>query len=61
MRNALNDFEGTPNEKIWKGVEKLPEYNSRFPSWKRRDLRGILKSITPDGLILLKVSLHLTF
>ena len=35
---------GTPNETVWPGVSKLPDYNPEFPTWPRQKL---IKSCGP--------------
>lgn len=29
---------GTPNERIWPGVSQLPDFGSKFPNWKPKEL-----------------------
>ena len=44
---------GTPNEKVWPGVSKLPDYNPEFPKWPAQKLTkscGPLESQAVDML-----------
>ena len=35
---------GTPNQSMWFGIDKLPDYNGAFPQWKKQNLlQHILK------------------
>lgn len=29
---------GTPSEQIWPGVSQLPDFGSKFPNWKPKEL-----------------------
>ena len=44
---------GTPNEKSWNGVTKLPEFKLTFPQFKGKGLNEYNKNIDPIGLDLL--------
>merc|ERR1711920_651607 len=33
---------GTPNESVWPGVSKLPDYSITFPNWRARDFKQII-------------------
>uniref|UniRef100_A0A7S0DRL2 Protein kinase domain-containing protein n=1 Tax=Amorphochlora amoebiformis TaxID=1561963 RepID=A0A7S0DRL2_9EUKA len=39
---------GTPTEKDWPGVTKLPHYNLQYPQWKIRPLKGSLTAAIPS-------------
>lgn len=43
---------GTPNESIWEGVSRLPDFKATFPQWQRQDLEQYMPK-SPDGLDLL--------
>lgn len=45
---------GTPTEKTWPGVSKLPDYKSSFPNWSENILRTLLKNVDKDGVNLLE-------
>lgn len=30
---------GTPKEDSWEGVSKLPDWQGKFPNWKRANLK----------------------
>nr|CAD7405899.1 unnamed protein product [Timema poppensis] len=40
---------GTPDESVWPGVSKLPDYKSMFPSWESQDIDEILPGLDPSG------------
>ena len=44
---------GTPNETIWPGVSKLPDYKISFPKWKAQNLAEVVPGLGIDGLDLL--------
>ena len=44
---------GTPNEKTWPGITKLPEFKLTFPQFKGKGLEYYNKNIDPVGLDLL--------
>lgn len=44
---------GTPNEKIWPGVSKLPNYRSKFPQFKSKGLISYCSNLDENGLDLL--------
>ena len=43
---------GTPNESIWEGVSRLPDFKATFPQWQRQDLEKFMPAC-PEGLDLL--------
>nr|CAD7259995.1 unnamed protein product [Timema shepardi] len=47
---------GTPDESVWPGVSKLPDYKSMFPSWESQDIDEILPGLDPSGQDLFLVS-----
>lgn len=47
---------GTPSEKTWPGVEKLPDFKKTFPQWARQDLFRFLPPMDKDAIDLLTVS-----
>ncbi|XP_071484181.1 cyclin-dependent kinase 2-like [Diadema antillarum] len=48
---------GTPDEKLWPGVTKLPDYKTSFPRWTPQDLNKIVPMLNKDGKELLKMML----
>ena len=44
---------GTPNEEIWPGVSKLPDYKLTFPQWKHKSIKKYFKDFDEDGLDLM--------
>jgi cyclin-dependent kinase 2 len=34
---------GTPNETIWPGVNKLPDFKPTFPKWQAKSVRGVIR------------------
>lgn len=46
---------GTPDENVWPGVSRLPDYKSSFPQWNRQDLSKCLPTMEPEGIDLLNV------
>lgn len=48
---------GTPNDEIWPGVGKLPDYKPTFPQWSKQDIAWIVTTLDEDGIDLLQVSL----
>ena len=52
---------GTPDELIWPGVTKLPDFKSQFPRWEPQSLDLILpRTLSDQGKDLFKVSLTWT-
>lgn len=51
---------GTPNEEMWPGVGKLPNWHV-YPQWKPTKLSTLVPGLDSDGYDLLEVSekLHL--
>jgi cyclin-dependent kinase len=48
---------GTPNEEVWQGVSKLPDYKATFPQWSRQDVAHIIPALDEVGLDILKRTL----
>jgi len=46
---------GTPTERSWPGVSKLPDYKSTFPNWQARSLGQTVTRLDEDGLSILAV------
>ena len=44
---------GTPNEKTWPGITKLPEFKLTFPQFRAKGIQSYNKNIDPVGLDLL--------
>lgn len=44
---------GTPNEQNWRNVSKLPDFNEKFPKWKKKNLEEKI-GIKNGGLDLLE-------
>lgn len=44
---------GTPDECVWSGVTKLPDYKTNFPKWFAQDLPNIIPSLDDNGRDLL--------
>lgn len=51
----------TPSNKIWPGVEELPEYKSLFPKWRENILSSKCPNLDDFGIDLLKVLLSSIF
>jgi len=49
---------GTPNESIWPGVTKLPEYQPTFPQHPPQPLAKVLPQLEPAGIDLLEQMLQ---
>eukprot|EP00656_Telonema_subtile_P018772 TRINITY_DN20183_c0_g1_i2.p1 TRINITY_DN20183_c0_g1~~TRINITY_DN20183_c0_g1_i2.p1 ORF type:complete len:204 (+),score=45.61 TRINITY_DN20183_c0_g1_i2:107-718(+) len=49
---------GTPNEEVWPGISELPEFNSIFPSWRKRDLEEVYPELEKEGVALLELMLR---
>lgn len=47
---------GTPDEEIWPGISKLPEFKPIFPVWKENVLESLVDPMEPSGIDLLRVS-----
>lgn len=45
---------GTPDEEIWPGISKLPEFKPIFPIWKENILDGLVEPMERSGVDLLK-------
>ena len=50
---------GTPNEKTWPGVTKLPEFKLTFPQFKGKGINAYNRNIDPIGLDLLSKMIQL--
>ena len=50
---------GTPNEKTWPGVTKLPEFKLTFPQFKGKGIAAYNRNIDPIGLDLLSKMIQL--
>jgi hypothetical protein len=48
---------GTPNEQVWPGVGKLPNWHE-YPQWKPTKLSALVPGLDADGYDLLEVSTH---
>lgn len=48
---------GTPNDDIWPGVGKLPDYKPTFPQWSKQDLSCLVQSLDADGVDMLQNTL----
>lgn len=48
---------GTPNDEIWPGVAKLPDYKPTFPQWSKQDLSSLIQSLDADGIDMLQRTL----
>lgn len=46
---------GTPNEEMWPGVSKLPNWHE-YPQWSPKPLSSAVPNLDKDGLDLLSVS-----
>lgn len=44
---------GTPNEKTWPGITKLPDFKLTFPQFKAKGIEAYNKYLDPVGLDLL--------
>jgi hypothetical protein len=44
---------GTPNEKIWPGITKLPEFKLTFPQFKSKGIANYCTNLDEAGLDLL--------
>ncbi|XP_072030391.1 cyclin-dependent kinase 2-like [Amphiura filiformis] len=40
---------GTPDDRTWPGVSKLPDYKSTFPKWKAQETAKVLPTLDKDG------------
>ena len=45
---------GTPNEEMWPGVSKLPDYKTTFPQWRPKSLKELFPSFDKEGLDLME-------
>jgi serine/threonine protein kinase len=46
---------GTPDETLWPGVTKLPEFKSSFPKWRRKGLDSVTGRLDVHGVDLVQV------
>ena len=46
---------GTPDERSWPGVSKLPDYKSSFPKWQAKSLGHLVTRLDHDGVDILTV------
>jgi len=44
---------GTPNEKIWPGITKLPDFKLTFPQFRSKGLNSYCSNLDENGLDLL--------
>lgn len=44
---------GTPDDRVWPGVQAYPEYKEIFPKWRRKDLATAVPNLPPEGVDLL--------
>jgi serine/threonine protein kinase len=44
---------GTPNEKLWPGITKLPDFKQNFPQFKPKGLNSYCNLLCDNGLDLL--------
>lgn len=44
---------GTPDERVWPGVSRLPDYKTTFPNWTRQKLSDHNPQLDDEGLDLL--------
>lgn len=44
---------GTPNEALWPGVTRLPDYKSVFPQWRPRPVAELVPTLEQAGVDLL--------
>jgi serine/threonine protein kinase len=49
---------GTPNEDVWPGVSRLPDFKSSFPKWPRQNLQDVVTKLDEAGLDLLEVMIQ---
>lgn len=50
---------GTPDEKLWPGVTKLPDYKAVFPSWPPQNMKDVITQMDAEGLkILMKMLIY---
>lgn len=45
---------GTPNEKTWPGVTKLPDYKKTLPQFAGKDLEAFCPNLDDEGVDLLR-------
>ena len=44
---------GTPSPNVWEDVSNLPDFQTRFPTWKRQDLSRDYGALGTNGIDLL--------
>ncbi|KAG1666708.1 Cyclin-dependent kinase 2 [Nymphon striatum] len=44
---------GTPDERIWPGVTRLPDFKSSFPKWMSQEISKMIPMLDEDGLDLI--------
>lgn len=44
---------GTPDEKVWPGVTRLPDFKPTFPNWTRQKLSHVNPQLNEEGIDLL--------
>ncbi|XP_046683753.1 cyclin-dependent kinase 2-like [Homalodisca vitripennis] len=50
---------GTPDEKIWPDVSRLPDYKSMFPRWKKQEVTTVFPSVCGKALsVLMKMLVY---
>lgn len=45
---------GTPNEYLWKNINKLKDFKPTFPKWRGRELDELCPKLSSEGIDLLK-------
>src|SRR5690606_7499163 len=48
---------GTPNEQMWPGVTKLPDWRSSFPQWDGKDFEALFGRAGDEAVDFLRKSL----
>lgn len=47
---------GTPNESVWPGVSRLPDYKANFPQWDLKPISESISKASSDAKDFLNVS-----
>ena len=45
---------GTPNDTVWPGVAKLPDFHETFPHWRKQKLSRVMPRLSANGIDLLE-------
>lgn len=45
---------GTPTKEQWPDMEKMPDFTTKFPKWKKQPFQTIIKNMPEQAISLLE-------